>query len=562
MAEEARSPAIPNRTGASDQLLEVEGLTKSFGATVANDGVSLSIERGECHGIIGPNGSGKTTFFDLLTGFHTPDEGTVLFDGEDITGLSPDGIAERGLVRTFQIVSPFENMTVRENLLSVYTEGLRSGLRVPAEKRRRADQVLNLLDLDHVANHEASDVSGGQQKLLDLGRAMMLEPKCILLDEPTAGVNPGIQERILRTLAALNQGDITIVVIEHDMSVIGDVADRISVFNRGQVLAQGDFSTVTEDRRVRDAYIGRDSEPEAEVADVISDADGDGGDAGAAGGDGHGDASATATTAAVEAGTDTERRSTTVSETAGKTERDAREDVDRLVAENIVTGYGKQVVLDGVSVRTHDGITCLFGPNGSGKSTLLKAIAGTVPVWSGTVRYGDRMITGAEPHDIVEAGISTVPQRDHVFTGLTVRENLQLGATQVNDDALVRGRMARVLDTFPALEESLSSKARSLSGGQQVMLGFGRAMMTGADVYLLDEPVSGLAPSMIEDVFDMIRDLVDQGTQVVLVEQNVSEALAVADHVYVLAGGEIQFDGQPADLRNEDEVVDLYLGLD
>ncbi|MEF8756837.1 MAG: ATP-binding cassette domain-containing protein, partial [Halobacteriales archaeon] len=371
----------------------------------------------------------------------------------------------------------------------------------------------------------------------------------------------------------LNQGDVTIVVIEHDMSVIGDVADRISVFNRGQVLAQGDFSSVTADRRVRDAYIGRDSEPGADVAEVIQDADGDAGDVGdagdagdawAAGGNGPGDASSTTATAAVEAGGETERSPTAVPETARKTEpeRDAREDVDRLVAEDIVTGYGNQVVLDGVSVRTRDGITCLFGPNGSGKSTLLKAIAGTVPVWSGTVRYGDRTITGAEPHEIVEAGISTVPQRDHVFTSLTVRENLQLGATRVTDDALVRERMDRVLDTFPALEDSLSSKARSLSGGQQVMLGFGRAMMTGADVYLLDEPVSGLAPSMIEDVFDMIRDLVAQGTQVVLVEQNVSEALAIADHVYVLAGGEIQFDGRPGDLRDEDEVVDLYLGLD
>jgi len=556
----------------SETVLEVENLTKSFGATVANDGVTLSIDRGECHGIIGPNGSGKTTFFDLLTGFHAPDEGIVLFDGEDITGLNPDGIADRGLVRTFQIVSPFENMTVKQNLLSVYTEGLRSGLRVPPAKRRRAEQVLKLLDLDHVADHEASDVSGGQQKLLDLGRAMMLEPKCILLDEPTAGVNPGIQERILRTLAGLNQGDVTIVVIEHDMSVIGDVADRISVFNRGQVLAQGDFSSVTADRRVRDAYIGRDSEPGADVADVVPDAGGGAGDERAAGGDGHshgkgdgqghGDAPATAATAAVEAGGESERPSTAVPETAEKTGGDAREDVDRLVAEDVVTGYGNQVVLDGVSVRTRDGITCLFGPNGSGKSTLLKAIAGTVPVWSGTVRYGDRTITGAEPHEIVEAGISTVPQRDQVFTGLTVRENLQLGATRVDDDALVRERMDRVLDTFPALEDSLSAKARSLSGGQQVMLGFGRAMMTGADAYLLDEPVSGLAPSMIEDVFDMIRDLVAGGTQVVLVEQNVSEALAVADHVYVLAGGEIQFDGPPAELRDEDEVVDLYLGLD
>ncbi|MFB6198243.1 MAG: ABC transporter ATP-binding protein, partial [Halobacteriaceae archaeon] len=241
---------------------------------------------------------------------------------------------------------------------------------------------------------------------------------------------------------------------------------------------------------------------------------------------------------------------------------DGRRQTPRLVAENIVAGYGNQTVIDKVSVQSHEGITCLFGPNGSGKSTLLKAIAGSVPVISVTVKYGDRAITNLEPHEIVEAGITTLPQDDYLFRNLTVRENLQLGASVIDDKELVRERMAMVLEMFPPLAGSLSLKPPSLSGGQQVMLGVGRAMMTRADVYLMDEPVSGLAPSVIDKVFDKFRTLVNRGTQIILVEQNVVEAMKLADHAYVLAEGQIQFDGHPEELTDEDEIVDLYLGLD
>jgi branched-chain amino acid transport system ATP-binding protein len=243
-------------------LLEVEEVRKLFGALVANDGISLSVERGEVRGIIGPNGSGKSTFFNTVTGFYRPDGGTITFDGTDVTGRRPHEIARMGLARTFQIVSPFENLTVRENLLAVHSPGVRVG----AGKRERAAEILEFLEIDHLADDEASDMSGGQQKLLELARLLMLEPDCIMLDEPTAGVNPALQQRIVDRLEAMNERGTTFVVVEHDMDLIRSFADRVTVFDRGTVIAEGSFDEVTSQSRVRDAYLGSD----ADLGEVLS----------------------------------------------------------------------------------------------------------------------------------------------------------------------------------------------------------------------------------------------------------------------------------------------------
>lgn len=531
----------------SEPILTAEDLTKSFGALVANDGISVSVEQGAIHGIMGPNGSGKSTFFNTVTGFYEPDSGTVVFDGEEITGRSSDWIARRGLGRTFQIPSPFEGLTVRENLLSVFTGGLGSGLRVPAAKRDRADELLELLEIDHVADQEADEISGGQEKLLELGRVLMLDPACVLLDEPTAGVNPALQDRLLDHLAELNDRGTTFVVIEHDMSVIAEVCDRVTVFDQGSVLVEGSFEEVTDDERVRDAYLG-DVDHEASVGELVG--------------------AGTERSVAVEAddaagdGAAVDSTAGNGATAAGRSSAGATGSDSRLVADDIVSGYGNHTVVDGVSVRSRSGITCVFGPNGSGKSTLLKTLAGTVPAWSGTITHDGTDITTRTPAETVERGITMLPQGGGVFGELTVRENVLLGGYTVADSSTREQRMEEVLAAFPELDSRRDQKGQSLSGGQQMMLSFARAMMTDAGVYLLDEPSSGLAPSLIDDVFEMTRRLVDSGAQVVLVEQNVREALEIADHVYILAQGRLQFDGPPGQLADEDDLVDLYLGLE
>mgnify|MGYP006274049483 CR=1 FL=1 len=239
----------------SDIILRTEELTKTFGALRANDGISLSVPRGEIRGIIGPNGSGKTTFFNTVTGFYQPDGGSVTFDGTDITGWKPHKIARRGLGRTFQIVSPFENMTVRQNMLAVQTTA-------DFDKRARADEILAFLDIDHVAENQASGMSGGQQKLLELARVLMLDPKVIMLDEPAAGVNPALQERIMDHIRELNEEGTSFVVVEHDMSVIRSIVDTVSVFDQGALIAEGTFDEVRQDKQVRQAYLGTTADDE------------------------------------------------------------------------------------------------------------------------------------------------------------------------------------------------------------------------------------------------------------------------------------------------------------
>ncbi|WP_236639624.1 ABC transporter ATP-binding protein [Salinigranum halophilum] len=241
---------------------------------------------------------------------------------------------------------------------------------------------------------------------------------------------------------------------------------------------------------------------------------------------------------------------------------DGQVDRPRLVGRDIVTGYGSSEILHGVSVESHDGVTCIFGPNGSGKSTLIKALNGMVPVWSGAVTYGETDLTAMGPNEVVASGIITLPQDGGLFPNLTVRENLRLGGYTVSDKSVVDERLEAALAAFPDLRDKLSSKARALSGGQQMMVSFGRAMISDSDVFLLDEPSAGLSPTLVDDVIDQVRTLVDHGAQVVLVEQNVRAALRIADHVYILAQGKTQFDGPATALSEEDELIELYLGLE
>ena len=252
-----------------------------------------------------------------------------------------------------------------------------------------------------------------------------------------------------------------------------------------------------------------------------------------------------------------------MAERNGSLGRVASDGTDRhLVASDIVAGYGNHEVLHDVSLRSHDGITCVLGPNGSGKSTLLKTLAGKHQPWSGSIRFGDVDITRSGSHEVVREGIVHVPQDGGLFSSMSVLENLKLGAHTVDDQDITNNRLEAVLDVFPDLEEKLDKQARSLSGGQQMMLAFARAMMTGATLYELDEPLAGLAPAIVDDILEHIVTLSDQEVQVILVEQRVRAALEIADHVYLLAQGEIQFDGSPAELTDEDELMDLYLGIE
>jgi branched-chain amino acid transport system ATP-binding protein len=232
-------------------ILEVRGLTKRFGGVVAVDGVSLDVQRGSITGLIGPNGSGKTTLFQLISGVERPDAGEIRFKGELIAGRAPHAISRLGLARTFQITRLFGQLTAEENLIVAS----RAVTRQAAE--RRARELLELVGLSELAGEYAANLSYGQQKLLELVRALAPDPDLILLDEPFAGVNPAMEERLVAHLRALQAEGKTFFVTDHEMRLILALCERLIVLDHGEVIADGSPEEVRRDERVVEAYFGR-----------------------------------------------------------------------------------------------------------------------------------------------------------------------------------------------------------------------------------------------------------------------------------------------------------------
>ena len=250
-------------------MIRVEKLHKHFGGFHAVDGASLEIKTGSITGLIGPNGAGKTTLFNVIAGRYDATSGHVFMDGEDITGLPPPKLFEKGLLRTFQIAHEFSSMTVRENLMMVpprqtgekLWNALFSRGAVAEEEdriRQKADEVLEFLTISHIADQKAGMISGGQKKLVELGRTMMVDAKIVFLDEVGAGVNRTLLNTIGDAIVRLNkERGYTFCVIEHDMDFIGRLCDPVICMAEGKVLAEGTVDEVKNDERVIEAYLGR-----------------------------------------------------------------------------------------------------------------------------------------------------------------------------------------------------------------------------------------------------------------------------------------------------------------
>lgn len=229
--------------------------------------------------------------------------------------------------------------------------------------------------------------------------------------------------------------------------------------------------------------------------------------------------------------------------------------------DNVDAGYGENQVLHGLDLSIEsDRVNCIIGPNGSGKSTTLKTVCGLVDIWNGSVTVRGQDLTNAHPKDVIEAGVVMLPQGGNVFPDLTVRENLRLGAYLTDDDEELERRFESVHDMFPVLAERGDSNAGSLSGGQQMMVAFGRAMMADPDIFLLDEPSAGLAPQLVDDVFEQVERLKEADRDMVIIEQNVRRVLDIADYAYVLDQGECVYEGPTEQLRNETEIMEMYIG--
>ncbi|WP_254527947.1 ABC transporter ATP-binding protein [Natrinema gelatinilyticum] len=230
-----------------------------------------------------------------------------------------------------------------------------------------------------------------------------------------------------------------------------------------------------------------------------------------------------------------------------------------LEAADIVSGYGDAEILHGVSIDVNSNeIVCIIGPNGAGKSTAMKAIFGLIPCWDGAVTYDGQNITDNRPDEITRKGMAYVPQNENVFPNLTVKENLEMGAYIL--DHVPQETLNEVYDQFPILEKRKNQRADSLSGGQRQMLAMGRALMVDPGLLLVDEPSAGLAPDLVDEVFDKIDSINESGTAILMVEQNARKALSRADRGYVLEMGENRFEDTGEALLDDDEVAELYLG--
>jgi len=267
---DGEAETTPGDPGASDApLLEVAGLVKRFGGITAVDGATFDVAPGTMTGLIGPNGAGKSTTFNCITGIHRPEAGRVLFDGTEITGQRPHTIARRGLVRTFQIARELGEMTVLENVLLAPKDQLGETLwrsvlpgardRVIEQEtalREKAWETLEFFEIDHLAEEEAGTLSGGQRKLLEMARVLMSDPQMVLLDEPLAGVNPTLEDKLLERIHELREEGLTFLLVEHDMDVVMNHCDPVIVLHQGEVLVEGTAETVRTDERVLEAYLG------------------------------------------------------------------------------------------------------------------------------------------------------------------------------------------------------------------------------------------------------------------------------------------------------------------
>jgi neutral amino acid transport system ATP-binding protein len=232
--------------------------------------------------------------------------------------------------------------------------------------------------------------------------------------------------------------------------------------------------------------------------------------------------------------------------------------MSKLRIENVVSGYGSMNVLHRLSLEVEEGkIVTVLGPNGAGKTTVLRTIFGVLSPKEGKVFYNGEDITGLQPEKVARLGMSYVPQEENIFAALSVQENLEMGAFIREDD--IRQRMEEVFELFPDLTDRRKSRAGDLSGGMRQMLAIGRALMLNPEMLLLDEPSTGLAPFLVEQIFERIRALNKQGVTVFLVEQN-AQALSCADHAYILEGGEKRAEGTAQELMNDEEIGRVYLG--
>jgi ABC-type branched-subunit amino acid transport system ATPase component/ABC-type branched-subunit amino acid transport system permease subunit len=513
---EAVGPVPPEfiREGKADgPVLVSDGIVKSFGGIRAVRGVSFQVQDRTLHALIGPNGAGKTTAFNLISGMFAPDKGSVRLDGREVGGLSPQAITAAGIGRSFQITNLFPELTIEENVRLAIQARHSGRFGIWAEATAlpgiQADTttLMRYLGLAGIEKAEAGSLSYGGQRLVDMALALATRPRVLLLDEPLAGLAAAERKRVGDIIKTIS-GDIPVLLVEHDIDRVFQLADHVTVMNDGEVLIDGSVEEARSSDRVQAVYLGSGTHA-----------------------------------------------------IAAKVRASAATEEPLLTLDKVNTFYGKSHILNDVSIAVREGeIIALLGRNGAGKSTVLKTITGIAPPASGTVTLAGDTLSGLAPDRIARLGIGYVPQGRGLFAGMSVKDNLMLGRLKRLTGAGRHWDEDRVLDFFPRLKERWSTPADFLSGGEQQMVAVARALVGDTRVLLLDEPFEGLSPAITEELFEAF-DKLRHEVAIVLVDHHLDLALALSDRTIALERGTVTWTGNSKDLRDDQDLRRKVLWL-
>lgn len=505
-----------------ESVIQARGVSKSFGGVTAVSGVDLVVAAREVVGIMGPNGAGKSTFLSLLAGAQRPTSGELVVAGHTVgRGTDRARMARLGVGLAHQIPKPFRRLSVRDNVRVAAQTAPRG------RRRELIEHALDASGLARKAHVIAGDLGLLELKRLELARVLALDPSLVLLDEVAAGLNGTDLDALIALVADIRDEGRTLVIVEHVQEVFHQLAERIVVLEWGQKLTEGTPAAVAADPRVIEIYLGDESDGRRS--------------------DERARRHAPATAMPSAPGT-----AAPVAGSAAPTAEPV------LAATGLTAGYGQATVLHDVELALRSGeILAVLGANGAGKSTLAKSLAGLIPVRAGTVRLAGATVQRLPSFERLRRGLALVPEGRRLFADLTVRENLEIGLV----GAAAPETLDRVYELFPKLVELRDRPANALSGGEQQMVAIGRALASDPKVIVFDELSLGLAPVVVTRLLDAVGDIASWGTAVVLIEQNVHRALAVADEALVLRQGRVVYRGDPDGFTDE-ALRAAYLGAD
>jgi ABC-type branched-subunit amino acid transport system ATPase component/ABC-type branched-subunit amino acid transport system permease subunit len=516
-ADERATPMPPTASGHPPlgprprHALRVRGLGMTFGGIRAVSDLDFDAAPAAVTSLIGPNGAGKTTALNMLSGFYAPSSGRVALDGRELQGMAAFRVARHGIARTYQTSQLFGSLAVLDNVALATARGrlgmplARGSFASPAH-RQHARALLEFCGYRGDPALPAGGLAHVDRRLVEIARALAADPDVLLLDEPAAGLSREDKEGLARLLRRIADAGVSVVVVEHDMTLVMGISDHIVVLDAGRRLATGTPAQIQADPAVRQAYLGE--------------------------------------------GVGALRTSRAGRRAPGH---------EMLGVGELVAGYGADPVLHGIDLQVREGeMVALLGANGAGKSTLMRTLAGLHRASAGGVHFEGRPLDSLPAEAIVKLGVVLVPEGRQVFPDLSVLDNIRLGAFLRPRDSAAR--VQAMLDRFPRLRERLHQRAGLLSGGEQQMLALARGLMAQPSILLLDEPSLGLAPKVIAELFESLDALREQRMTLLLVDQMAGLALALADRAYVMEAGRIVAQGAAADIAADETLARAYLG--